>query len=91
MWSLVKCVCTALLWFVLLETLSLNMMPRSASPPVDVPHSDTKTFAHLLILLILLVLNADTRVGRQPDTQATPCPRRLSGSIPDRPSRASHS
>ena len=36
------------------------------------------------ILLILLVLNANTRVGRQPVSQATPCPRRMSGSIPDR-------
>ena len=43
-----------------------------------------------LILLILLALNSDTRVGRQPDIQATPCPRWLSGSTPDRPPRASH-
>ena len=38
-----------------------------------------------------MILNSDTRVGRQPDNQATPYPRRLSGSIPDRPSRTSHS
>ena len=44
----------------------------------------------VLILLILLVLYSDTRVGRQPDIQATPCPRWLSGSTPDRPPRASH-
>ena len=31
----------------------------------------------LLILLILLVLDPDTRVGPQPDNQATPCPTRL--------------
>ena len=43
-----------------------------------------------MILLILLVLNADTRVGRQPDNQATPCPRRMSGPTPDRSPRASH-
>ena len=38
----------------------------------------------------LLVLYSDTRVGRQPDIQATPCPRWLSGSTPDRSPRASH-
>ena len=42
------------------------------------------------ILLILLVFHSDTRVGRQPDTRATPCPRWLSGSLPDRRPRASH-